>query len=61
MFKKITCIILSVLICLSMFSVCVGAEAKSTDTLQFNEDGSFKIMQVADLQDNQNPVKKTNE
>ena len=61
MFKKITCIILSVLICLSMFSVCVGAEAKSTDTLQFNEDGSFKIIQVTDLQDNQNPVKKTNE
>lgn len=61
MLKKVFSVILSVLICLSMFTVSVGAEDKGTDTLQFNEDGSFKIMQVADLQDNTNPVKKTNE
>ncbi len=61
MFKKVFSIILSVLICLSMFTVSVGAEEKGTDTLQFNEDGTFKIIQVADLQDNTNPVKKTAE
>ena len=61
MFKKTIAVFLSVLICLSTFTVGVGAVTESTDTLQFNEDGSFKIMQVADLQDNTNPVKKTNE
>ena len=61
MFKKVFSIILSVLICLSIFTVSVGAEDNGTGTLQFKEDGTFKIMQVADLQDNTNPVKKTAE
>ncbi len=61
MFKKTLAIILSVLLSLSMFTLCVGAESESADTLKFNEDGSFKIIQVADLQDTENPVKKTNE
>lgn len=59
MFKKASCIILSVLICLSMFTASVGAEAKGTDTLQFNEDGTFKIMQVADIQDDHHLIPAT--
>ncbi len=59
MFKKLTSIILSVLICLSMFTVCVGAVTESTDTLQFNKDGSFKIMQVADIQDDHHLIPAT--
>ncbi len=59
MLKKLTCFILSVLICLSMFTVCVGAVTESTDTLQFNKDGSFKIMQVADIQDDHHLIPAT--
>lgn len=59
MFKKTACIILSVLICLSAFTVCVGAVTESTDTLQFNKDGSFKIMQVADIQDDHHLIPAT--
>ena len=59
MFKKFTCTILSILICLSMFTVCVGAVTESTDTLQFNKDGSFKIMQVADIQDDHHLIPAT--
>ena len=59
MFKKTFSILLSVLICLSMFTVCVGAASKSTDTLQFNEDGTFKIMQVADIQDDHHLIPAT--
>ncbi|MBR3588133.1 MAG: metallophosphoesterase family protein [Clostridia bacterium] len=59
MFKKVFSIILSVLICLSMFTVSVGAEDKSADTLQFNKDGTFKIMQVADIQDDHHLIPAT--
>ncbi len=59
MFKKISCVILSMIVCLTMFTVCVGAVTESTDTLQFNEDGSFKIMQVADIQDDHHLIPAT--
>ncbi len=59
MLKKLSCIILSVLICLSMFTVCVGAVTESTDTLQFNKNGTFKIMQVADIQDDHHLIPAT--
>ncbi|MBE6756075.1 MAG: metallophosphoesterase [Clostridia bacterium] len=59
MFKKTFSILLSVLICLSMFTVCVGAATESTDTLQFNKDGTFKIMQVADIQDDHHLIPAT--
>ncbi len=47
--------IISVMLCIVMLaaSLCfsVSAEEKEFGKLQFNEDGNFKIMQVADLQD----------
>ena len=47
--------IISVMLCIVMLtaSLCfsVSAEEKDFGTLQFNEDGNFRIMQVADLQD----------
>ncbi len=59
MFRKTISIFLSVLICLSMFTVCVGAVTESTDTLRFNKDGTFKIMQVADIQDDHHLIPAT--
>lgn len=59
MLKKVFSVILSALICLSLFTVCVGAVTESTDTLQFNEDGTFKIMQVADIQDDHHLIPAT--
>ena len=47
--------IISVMLCIVMLtaSLCfsVSAEEKDFGKLQFNEDGNFRIMQVADLQD----------
>lgn len=47
--------IISVVLCVLMLAMtlCCGASAeKDFGKLQFNADGNFKIMQVADLQDN---------
>lgn len=49
--------IISVVLCVVMLAMtlCCGVSAKEDfSKLKFNEDGSFKIMQVADLQDNMN-------
>lgn len=49
--------IISVVLCVVMLALtlCSGASAeKDFSKLQFNNDGNFKIMQVADLQDNMN-------
>ncbi len=46
---------ISVMLCVVMLAatLCFGASAeKDYGKLQFNDDGTFKIMQVADLQDN---------
>ena len=59
--KKFISIFLAIAITLSLFSVSVSASQTEYEKLMFNSDGKFKIMQVADLQDNQNPVKKTTE
>lgn len=58
--KKLISILLVFIFILSSFAISANAEG-TDETLRFNEDGSFKIMQIADLQDNTNPVKKTNE
>ena len=47
--------IISVMLCVVMLAatLCCGVSAKNDySTLQFNDDGNFRIMQVADLQDN---------
>ncbi|MBE6773947.1 MAG: hypothetical protein E7544_06960 [Ruminococcaceae bacterium] len=52
--KKTVAIILAILTAFSLFSSIASAEAtptKAKDPLKFNEDGSFKIMQIADIQD----------
>lgn len=47
--------IISVLLCLAMIlaMTAMGASAKQDKTLRFNADGKFKILQVADLQDDE--------
>lgn len=52
--KKTVAIILAILTAFSLFSSIASAETapvKAKDPLKFNEDGSFKIMQIADIQD----------
>ncbi len=47
--KKIIAVLLSVCFVLSSFAF--SASAKSDTTLTFNKDGSFKILQISDMQD----------
>ena len=54
--KKIISVLLAVIMVLSL-TVIAGAE--SSDALQFNEDGKFKIMLINDTQDNTTINKKT--
>jgi len=58
--KKLISMLLVFILVLSTFAISVSAE-EADKTLRFNSDGTFKIIQVADLQDNTNPVKKTTE
>lgn len=48
--KKIFAVVLSVLMMLSCASLCALA-AETDETLKFNEDGKFTILQFADIQD----------
>ncbi len=59
MIKKITSVILAVIFILSVFTVSGGAVAESTATLKFNADGSFKMMLVADIQDDHHLIPAT--
>lgn len=59
--KKLISIFLAITITLSLFSISVNASQAENEKLMFNSDGTFKIMQIADLQDNTSPVKQTNE
>ncbi len=58
--KKIISLLLAVTLMLTTFVLSASA-ANEDKALKFNADGTFKIIQVADLQDNTNPVKKTAE
>ncbi|MBE6786639.1 MAG: hypothetical protein E7538_10500 [Ruminococcaceae bacterium] len=52
--KKILSLLLALITALSLFSFGSSAEAEKAaekNALRFNEDGSFKIMQIADIQD----------
>lgn len=52
--KRIVAITLAILTAFGLFGVIASAEAtpaKEKEPLKFNEDGSFKIMQIADIQD----------
>ena len=52
--KKILSLLLALITALSLFSFGSSAEtekAAEKNALRFNEDGSFKIMQIADIQD----------
>ena len=57
--KKALSILVAAVMLFATFAVGISAE-KSSPALRFNEDGKFRIMQVADLQDNAvlNPVAK---
>lgn len=60
--KKITAIILCACLFFSFASVSVSAKTEAANStekqLRFNSDGTFKIIQVADLQDTAHPAKK---
>ena len=56
--KKITAFILCIALCFSIAVLPANAETPAEAELRFNSDGSFKIIQVADLQDTANPSKK---
>lgn len=47
--KKVLCVLLSLVLALSCAFIVTAAEEEKT--LKFNEDGSFKIMQINDTQD----------
>ena len=52
--KRILALTLALLTAFSLFGIAAMAEtepAKEKEPLKFNEDGSFKIMQIADIQD----------
>lgn len=52
--KKTVAIVLAILTAFSLLSSIASAEAapeKKKEPLKFNKDGSFKIMQIADIQD----------
>ncbi len=59
--KKVLAIILAAVLCFSIMAISVSARPEKEITLKFNENGSFKIIQIADLQDTANPSKKTME
>lgn len=59
--KKVISLLLALTLTLSIFTLSVNAADDADAELKFGADGKFKIMQIADLQDNTNPVKKTNE
>lgn len=49
--KKAVSLILAFILAFSMLLSAGAADANSTDKLQFNADGSFRIMQISDIQD----------
>ena len=49
--KKIISVMLCIVMLMASLCFSVSAEEKDFGKLQFNEDGNFRIMQVADLQD----------
>ncbi len=57
--KKLISIFLALTLVFGMFTFTVSATDTQDTKLKFDSDGTFKIIQVADLQDNTNPVKKT--
>ena len=48
--KKFAAVILAVILAFGAV-VCASAQTDSSAKLQFNEDGSFRIMQISDIQD----------
>lgn len=57
--KKVLSILMASVLFFATFAIGISAE-RSHPSLRFNEDGKFRILQVADLQDNAvlNPVAK---
>ena len=49
--KKVLSIIVAAVMLFSTFAIGISAK-KSDPSLRFNDDGKFRIMQMADLQDN---------
>ncbi|MEE1320701.1 MAG: metallophosphoesterase [Acutalibacteraceae bacterium] len=55
--KKLLCTLLAIVMILSCTVIAFAAD--SSDALQFNKDGKFKIMQINDTQDTNSMQKKT--
>lgn len=55
--KKFLCALLAIVMLISCTVIAFAAD--SSDALQFNKDGKFKIMQVNDTQDTNNMLTKT--
>lgn len=51
--KKLICIVLSVIM---LLSITVFASAQESKALRFSDDGTFKILQLTDTQDDQYPA-----
>lgn len=49
--KKILSVILAAVMLFPVFSIVGSAKSAAAERLQFNKDGKFKILQIADLQD----------
>ena len=49
--KKLLCVFLAVMMLLSCLAVAAGAAETADKTLKFNSDGTFKIMQMNDIQE----------
>ena len=49
--KKLLSLLLALCIAFGLFSFGASAEEAEKDPLRFNKDGSFKILQISDLQD----------
>ena len=58
--KKTLSLILSMIILVTCFTTSVYAKNKGDDTLKFNKDGKFTILNISDIQDGYplNPLAK---
>ena len=57
--KKVLSVVLALIMVLALCSAAFAVDEKEVKTLQFNEDGKFKIMQINDTQDTDKMHKKT--
>lgn len=49
--KKLLCVLMAAILTVGSLCLTAGAAEEKDKTLQFHEDGSFRILQIADIQD----------